>query len=158
MRRTLVSANGQITLLRSSWLMIVRLARLHGWRDPVRAAADRARAENAFPPEPPESVMALGTPGTTIAGIDAAALADVIEHALPDIPDQDALGLKVCSTIDLPGWAVPHVGRRRLRMIRPGAKVSPVEYFSGDNKRRLPRLIRVLRGGEVEVRAIERAE
>ncbi len=138
--------------------MVVRLARLHGWRDPVRAAAEKARSENPLSGRAQEPVAALGTPGTTMAGMDAAALADVIEQALPDIPDLDALGLKVCSTIDLPGWAVPHVGRRRLRMIRPGAQVSPVEYFSGDNKRRLPRLIRVLRGGEVEVRPAERLD
>ena len=132
--------------------MILRLANMHGWRDPVAAAAERARAQNPFAAEPAEPLQPFGAPGSTLSGHDAATLADAIELSIPDIPSQDALGLKICSSIDLPAWAARHVGRRFLRVIRPGAAVSAIEYFSGENKRRLSRLLRVLRGGEVLVR------
>ncbi len=157
MRRVLASTGGQITLLYTSWRMATRLAAMHGWKDPILAAAEQwkreasdlgAAAAGSGKPTP------FGTPGTTLAGHEAARLADHIEQGLPDIPGQDALGWKVCSTIDLPGWAERHVGRRYLRVIRPGARVSPVEYFSGESKRRLHRLLRVLRGGEVVVTAL----
>ncbi len=151
-RRSLSSTNGQMVLLYTSWKMVLRLALMHGWRDPVAAAAERARAQSPFAAEFAEPLPPFGAPGTTISGHDAAALSDVIEQSLPDIPGEDAMGFKICSSIDLPAWAARHVGRRALRMVRPGASVSPIEYFSGDNKRRLSRLVRVLRGGEVTVR------
>lgn len=122
--------------------MLMKLAYDSGWR-PL----------GCLPPEDFQAVDLNGNPvrffsmdyfsrkGQRVLPVDAAAIADALESALPDIPDFDAMGLKVSSSIDMPGLGRP------MRTIRPGVKVNPYEYFSGDNRQTLRRIIEFCRAG-----------
>ena len=84
--------------------------------------------------------------GQRVLGADAAAMADALESGLLDVPPFDALGMKVAVSIDMPNVARP------LRALRPGVKVNPYEYFSGDNRDMVRRFIDFCRAGGFEIR------
>jgi hypothetical protein len=84
--------------------------------------------------------------GQRVLAADATAIADAIESGMLDVPTFDALGLKVASSIDMPNLPKP------LRALRPGVKVNPYEYFSGDNREGLKEFIAFCRGGGFEIR------
>jgi len=109
--------------------MLMKLAFDAGWTpmgcvepDDWRAVDGQGNPQRFF------SMDYFSRRGQRVLPADAAAIADALEGALPDIPDFDAMGLKVASSIDLPGVARP------VRSIRPGVKVNPFEYFSGPNR------------------------
>jgi hypothetical protein len=67
---------------------------------------------------------------------DAAALADALERALPDVPRHEAMAHK---TVELPGG---------LRVMKADADESPLEWFSGEGRDQLVEFIRYCRAGE----------
>lgn len=84
--------------------------------------------------------------GQKVLPADAAAIADALESGLLDVPTFDALGLKVVSSIDMPGMPRP------MRSLRPGVKVNPYEYFSGENREPLKKFIAFCRAGGFAIR------
>jgi hypothetical protein len=76
--------------------------------------------------------------GQRVTAEDAAALADALEQALPDVPSHDALAHK---TKEVGG----------MRCIPIDADVSPLEYFSGKGRARLTAFIRFCRAGGFEI-------
>lgn len=129
----------------ASWLMALYLARGAGWKPGGTAEPDNW--PDVAPARGPDGLPAPWRPGIyapwlgqRLSDEDADRLADALERAMDDIPDHDAMAHKVCMQIETNDG-------RRWRMIAPDAVVMPFEYFSGNNKRKLWRLIRICRLG-----------
>jgi len=131
-----------MTFNNRSWGMVMKLAFDSGWRpmgcvepDGWQAVDEMGNPKRFF------SMDYFSRKGQKVLPVDAAAIADALESGLMDVPTFDALGLKVGTSIDVPGFDRP------LRALRPGVKVNPYEYFSGDNREPLKRFIAFCRGG-----------
>ncbi|CAN5699949.1 hypothetical protein BH11PLA1_BH11PLA1_03740 [soil metagenome] len=83
--------------------------------------------------------------GQRVSAEDARALGDRLEDLLLDIPNYDAVLHKVQQMIILPPLG-------ELRLLKPGAKVNTVEFFSGRNKEVLRRYAKFAQGGGFEIR------
>jgi hypothetical protein len=141
----LYGACGEFALSDRAWRLLHALALRHGWKP-----------EETMPPHPEyvddeASRTAAAWDGRYFpAGCqrmtesDARAMADALEHALPDIPDDDALSDKVFAARaddPLALWGRP---------ARPETTITAMEEFSGRNKQHLMCLIGHLReGGEI---------
>ncbi|HZW07226.1 MAG TPA: hypothetical protein VFF65_08880 [Phycisphaerales bacterium] len=142
MPRTVTGRQGSMTFSNRSWGMLMKLAYDSGWKplgceQPERWPVLTGEGDlNRF-----FSMDYFSRLGQRVTAEDAARIADAIESALPDIPAFDAMAHKVLSSIDAPGLPRP------LRSIRPGVKVNPYEYFSGDNREPLGLFIRFCRAG-----------
>jgi hypothetical protein len=79
--------------------------------------------------------------GNRVTAEDAAALADALERALPDLPQHDALGHK----------SFEHPSEPGVRLIRSDTPVNPFEWFSGKNKKRVEEFIAYCRKGGFEI-------
>jgi hypothetical protein len=73
-----------------------------------------------------------------VSAADALALAEALERALPNLPDDNALGDAVITHPEAPAEAI----------LPLDAKVSPSQWFSGPRKQRLKEIIPLLREGE----------
>ncbi|MBX3358904.1 MAG: hypothetical protein KF745_10800 [Phycisphaeraceae bacterium] len=127
----------------ADWLMMVRLAKSRGWNP---SGIPQPIEEDGSPDYSPDA-WSYSKPGLTlkVPDEDARALADSLESSLPDLPRFDALEDKSVSRLDMPG-------QLPVRMMRPGATVSPFEYFSGINRIALERFIALCRSGGLTVR------
>lgn len=146
-------AGGVLRASRMSWSMVVWLARDAGW-----AAGQRLIVDGL-------AVWPGDTGGLRLEPDEARAFAEALTAALPDIPDHDAMSHKVAWVIDFPEWSEmvrdtpaerDELGRPatyRLRYLQAEQKVAPYEYFSGPNKSRLRRLIRLCEGGGLNIQA-----
>ena len=125
-----------MTFSNRSWGMLMKLAYDSGWRPMGCVEPDNWRAiDDAGNPQRFFSMDYFSRRGQRVLPADATAIADALESGLLDVPTFDALGLKVASSIDMPGVDKP------MRTLRPGVKVNPYEYFSGDNREPLKRFI-----------------
>jgi hypothetical protein len=141
----LYGACGEFSLSDRAWRLLLALASAYGWmpagtQPPDPEYVDDELSHMAAPWDgrytPPECQRMTGS--------DARAIADALEHALPDIPDQDALSEKVLA----PSAAAPLALWGRPAM--PGVTIMAMEEFSGQNKQHLVPLIAHLReGGEI---------
>jgi hypothetical protein len=140
---TFQGAGGQFWCSAQAWAMMARLARDRGWvpegvPEPVDDGPRSDFAPDHWDYNRPGIVLA-------IPDHDARTLADALESVLPDLPRFDALEEKALCHLDLPG-SLP------VRVIRPGAAVSPYEFFSGSNRQALERFIALCRAGSLTVR------
>lgn len=125
-----------------SWGMLMKLAYDSGWKPMGCLEPDAWQAvDSAGNPQRFFSMDYFSRRGQKVMAADAAAIADALESGLLDVPTFDALGLKVSTSIDVPGLARP------MRALRPGVKVNPFEYFSGENRWPLKQFIEFCRGG-----------
>lgn len=136
-----------MTFSNRSWGMLMKLAYDSGWKpmgcqEPLDWQAVDAQGN----PRRFFSMDYFSRRGQRVLPVDAAAMADALESGLMDVPTFDALGMKVSTSIDMPGLDRP------LRALRPGVKVNPFEYFSGDNRGVLKQFIAFCRGGGFEIR------
>lgn len=149
----------------TTWRLLLDLALRHGWR-PAGVAKPEDEQEDEREPSidmdpahalPPESPLAravasllpaddplltsyFSNSGCVVTAADAAALAEALERALPDIPGHDAMGEKTFFLPSLPG--VP--------LVRSTTPVNVFEWFSG--KQELLRdFIRFCRAGGFEI-------
>src|SRR5262249_39068167 len=76
---------------------------------------------------------------------DARSLGESLSSVLPDLPRFDALEEKALCQLDLPG-TLP------VRVIKPGAAVSPYDLVSGANRQALERFISLCMAGGLTVR------
>jgi hypothetical protein len=136
-----------MTFNNRSWGMVMKLAYDSGWRpmgcvepEGWQAVDEQGNPRRFF------SMDYFSRRGQRVLPADAAAIADALESGLLDVPTFDALGLKVSTSIDMPGMARP------MRSLRPGVKVNPYEYFSGENREPLKQFIAFCRGGGFEIR------
>lgn len=140
--RVISSDNGRFRVNDASWAMVLRLAYTHGWRPAGTREPDgfTGLAPDGETPRLWNPKNYWARRGQHVSDEDAAAMASALESALPDIPDHDAMGHKVVSTIDMPDG-------REWRFISPFKKFNPYEYFSGTSKPKLIRFIAFLNQG-----------
>ncbi|HYT93190.1 MAG TPA: hypothetical protein VEL76_31015 [Gemmataceae bacterium] len=104
------------------------------------AQALAALLRSSFPSDPVLG-MYFCNDGNHVTAEDAAALADALERALPDLPEHDALGHK----------SFEHPSEPGVRLIRSDTPVNPFEWFSGKNKKRVEEFIAYCRKGGFEI-------
>jgi hypothetical protein len=125
--------------------MILRLALSHGWRP---AGTEQPEAWDQGEPSDTPRVWNprnyWARRGQSVTASDAAALAQALDEAFPDIPNHDAMAHKIVSTIDLPAG-------EPVRFINPFRRFNPYEYFSGANKARLERFVAFCRAGAFKI-------
>ena len=142
---SLYGACGEFSLSGRAWRLLLALASAYGWEpvgtrppDPEWCFDDEwSRMANVW------DGRYLPSECQRMTENDAFAMADALEHALPDVPAHDALSDKVlASSVDeLALW-----GRAGV----PGVTIAAMEEFSGHNKPLLMSLIVHLReGGEI---------
>jgi len=110
----------------TSWPLLLELAQQYGWEPQGTTLHDD---EGVI-----EDEWAGGycsNDGQQVSAADAAALADALERALPDIPNHDAMEHK---TTPIPGMP----GERGIPM---DVKFTAFELFSGENKAHLREFI-----------------
>ncbi|MFT3685140.1 MAG: hypothetical protein QM783_09490 [Phycisphaerales bacterium] len=147
MPRTVTAQHGSMTFANRSWGMLMKLAFDSGWKPMgCERPLDWEAIDKYGNPRRFFSMDYFSRRGQRVLAADAAAIADALESGLLDVPPFDALGLKVVSSIDMPHLAKP------LRSLRPGVKVNPFEYFSGDNRDGLREFIAYCRKGGFEIR------
>lgn len=143
MARLLTAHSGQTLRVSTlSWNMVLRLAFDHGWK-PLGTAEPpgyRAFEPDGFTTKQWNPGDYFSGEGQTVAMLDALAIADSLDRAMPDIPDHDAIGHKVLAILDFP-FAPP------LRVLDRSKRIHPFEYFSGRNKPRLVRFAEFARLG-----------
>jgi hypothetical protein len=118
-----------------AWGNTLRLACMYGW-EPAGTRAPRKWGRKGK--RPPWEGGYDTNDGQRVTDEDAAALADALERALPDVPTHDALAHK---TREVGG----------IRCIPYDADVSPLEYLSGKGRTRLTEFIRFCRDGGFEI-------
>jgi hypothetical protein len=123
------------------WGDILRLAHLHGWI-PVGTLAPLMN--EGGPWDGPWGGRYCHTEGQRVTDDDALALADALERALPDLPDENLLADKE--------WVYRLPGGTELRGIAAGVETSLIERLSGDAKPRLREFIAFCRAGGFTIR------
>jgi len=117
---------GEFAMSLRDWLRMLALAQRYGWQPEGTAAPDEMAVEAELWEGDPAEWDGSYFPsyGQQVSDSDAKELATALEHALPDIPDHDAIGDRACESRSGGGWLgnVPEQG------------VNPLEAFSGGNK------------------------
>ncbi len=145
MARTVSGPGGTITFSNPQYGMAMKLAYDSGWKPAGTLAPDNW--ENLPQSRTPEGGIRPWPPMNYFAGLgeqvldeDAAALSDVLENVLDDIPNHDAVSHKLAVIINMPF-------SEHLAMLKPGEKLNFYEYFSGPHKQLLRDFIALCRAG-----------
>lgn len=146
MPRTVKGPGGEITFSNFQWGMVMKAAHQWGWkpRGTLEPADWSSRKGPDGEPRRWYRNNYFSRAGQQVTDEDAAEIGRVIEDALPDVPDHDAIAHKVGSTIDMPG-------AKQLRILRPGVRFSPYEFFSGPDKQLLRRFAEICRAGGFQI-------
>jgi hypothetical protein len=164
-----IGQHGTRHLTNQAWSMLLRLARHAGWvpagplpptnhddadeNNPIRELPGEAyeiddeqgrviaEVIKSWIPDDPLLRSYLSNEGKRVAAEDAAALAEALERALPDLPAHDALIDKTVQHPQLPGD----------RFVMVGTAVNPFEWFSGDKRQTVKDFIAFCRQGGFEI-------
>ena len=122
---------GEFSFHTRAWQLVLTLGQWYGWQPAGTRAPDPAYFDDA-PVDPADWDGRYFPPaGQVVTAEDARALADALERALPDLPDDDALTGKTIprrQSREADGYDLWGLG------LRAGVAVSPFEEFSGANK------------------------
>lgn len=121
MSMDLIGVGGSCNFNVWSWAHILQLAVAHGWK-PTGTVHEAPEWGGNY----------WSNDGQEVTDADAAAIADAIERALPDVPDHDALAHKR----NPDGKSIPF-----------GTPVNAYELFSGERKKQLREFIEFCRRG-----------
>lgn len=147
MPRTLIAPHGTLNYSNLQWGLLIKLAYDHQWtpygvRPPEDWCATNPASEGGGTKRW-HFMDYFSLKRQRIIAIDALAIADALERALPDIPTHDALSHKVIQEIQLPDFEEP------MRMLQPGVSVNAFEFFSGKGRRALEEFIALARWGSM---------
>jgi hypothetical protein len=137
-----------------AWPMLLRMARSYGWK-PAGTQPGPDYADHNLKPTVEWDGTYLTNDGQVVMAEDAAALADAIERALPDIPDHEITGKMVSlrpdqlkSEIDL---AFRDLIAEGMSLIATNPDMSPYELFSGEMKQQVIGFIKLCRKGSFAI-------
>ncbi len=146
MPRVLHNGTGTVSLTNLEYLNLMKMLHRSGWRPSgtLAPAGWKPRRRKDGTPGKWPRMNYFSRLGQTVTETDAAAMADVLEAILPDVPEHDAFGHKVNQVIDLPY-------RRAVRLPRPGVRYNAFEFFSGENRGLLTEFVKLCRAGEFQI-------
>lgn len=136
---------GDFIINEQGWVILVPFAYQNGWRPKgTREPAHYELLHDDVRPQGWHPANYFQGKGQRVSGEDAAAFADALESALPDLPDHDPLADKAVGKIEAPGFP-------RITATSSDLAPTPFEVFGGANKARLRVLIAFCRAGPLTI-------
>jgi hypothetical protein len=157
----LCGRGGYFRFSNTSWCKVLELADRYGWKpagtEPGRwVDPSTGKLDKQLSPDPEEwDGSYFGNSFQWVTDEDAARIADALERALDDIPDFDAAekwveyGPTDIGPTDLPiGPVERSLVEEGIAISVPNGSLSPLEYFSGEDKPVVRAFIAYCRAGE----------